>query len=741
MIPAEQTRPETSAAEHPYGITVELYAGIKAAVAEGFEIERVLRAEGLDPAIWPKADAAWKVRLTRHPGALFSLYKEKLWEAEDCLSRAVSPLDSDLEAWVSFLKAYSSHSSPYDLLRGLGLGLNDVSRLGRRWSRRMVQERSFEKRAAELGKGKPKALPRVTTEPPQLKPFPWSKRQATAPKNMLPAAALSAAENRRESELSLDQYAALRAKLDIEPRERERTLERHGLDARGFEVIDRFFQARLQASPESLRDYRALHAYYSKISRALAEAHEGKDAAPAKLVVFPAASELMHIAIAKPVPDGAASRSPSARVEELTNTSLLPDMPLGPALPFVPGVSHAIESSSEKASGPPSEDLGATVQALDVPSTLALPFLKKAAPEPSITDAPTEKAAHPPFENLAETVLALDVPSTLALPFLKKAAPEPSITDAPTEKAARPPSEDLGETVQALDVPSTLALPFMKKASSEVWDTKASAKKSARPPSEDLGETVQALDVPSALALPFVTNDSSEPSAVKASTVKMARSPSQDLSGTAPALEMPIGPSIPFGEDAGRASSAARSLSGAEPLRFGRAHPITTSAEAPGTSLPPKARDESDLPFTTDELSTSQAMQRLGESLPSLDMQGELLAAVRAVLSSSPHRATSSPAIAPRITSALPAPSKPPAWLPEPSLTLEQHASLCVELATNPERAPEIFARYRLTPDTKAQLDEHYRKLVSASPEARLAWNQAYKTYHEWLSSSRISSR
>jgi hypothetical protein len=66
-------------------------------------------------------------------------------------------------------------------------------------------------------------------------------------------------------------------------------------------------------------------------------------------------------------------------------------------------------------------------------------------------------------------------------------------------------------------------------------------------------------------------------------------------------------------------------------------------------------------------------------------------------------------------------------------LTLEQHASLSVELALAPKQATEILARYGLSPGQKKALDDHYRARVAASVEDRDAWNRAFEAYRAWM--------
>jgi len=139
------------------GLTVEQYAGISAAIADGYPLDAVLANEGLAPKAWPEADTTWKQRLVGDP-ATFESYRARLGEAEDWLGRKVTPLDDDLAAWMGFLGAYGAHTAPFDLLGGLGLGTGDLGRLQRRWQKRLASDEELAKQAAELAKKKPSAV-------------------------------------------------------------------------------------------------------------------------------------------------------------------------------------------------------------------------------------------------------------------------------------------------------------------------------------------------------------------------------------------------------------------------------------------------------------------------------------------------------------------------------------------------------------------------------------------------------
>jgi hypothetical protein len=67
------------------------------------------------------------------------------------------------------------------------------------------------------------------------------------------------------------------------------------------------------------------------------------------------------------------------------------------------------------------------------------------------------------------------------------------------------------------------------------------------------------------------------------------------------------------------------------------------------------------------------------------------------------------------------------------SLTLEQYASLSVDLANAPARHAETLARYRLTPEDKIALDKHYQQRFAAEPQFRAAFDAAMRAYGVWL--------
>jgi hypothetical protein len=75
---------------------------------------------------------------------------------------------------------------------------------------------------------------------------------------------------------------------------------------------------------------------------------------------------------------------------------------------------------------------------------------------------------------------------------------------------------------------------------------------------------------------------------------------------------------------------------------------------------------------------------------------------------------------------------------PAPPLpTLEQYASLVVDLADAPERGAETLARYRISLEQRAIIDRHFQDRFAREPGLRATWEMACATYRSWLVSVR----
>jgi hypothetical protein len=436
-----------------HGVSLEQYAGVTVALAEGLPIEAILANERIPADAWARADVAWKVRAAKDASVLAQLVGKRA-VAEDVLARGVTPIDSDLAAWMSFLQAYAAHPSPFAMLDGAGLGLNDLSRLHRRWSRRMAADESLQKQAAELARKGPGPLPPIRVEPAVLKLFPWSPGPAPVVAPPAPKVAVPADTSLAPGKLRLYSYVAVKAHLAENPGDDERTLKKLGVQ--DFATTDAGWQVILRGDPELERDYRSLlDAQRAKLRAAKRSSSAPGGAGPAPPPAPAAAAPAPAPAPAAAAAPGAAAPAPAMPVvrpapSKLAGTSLALDVPHKPALPFAAGAPPAPPPPAAPPPAPaaaapmppPRSDLAGTSLALDVPHKAALPFAAGAPPAPAAV-APRP----PPRPDLAGTSLALDIPRRAALPF-PAAQPSPLPPPAPASPEAPTVPEPPALTLQ-----------------------------------------------------------------------------------------------------------------------------------------------------------------------------------------------------------------------------------------------------------------------------------------------------
>lgn len=89
---------------------------------------------------------------------------------------------------------------------------------------------------------------------------------------------------------------------------------------------------------------------------------------------------------------------------------------------------------------------------------------------------------------------------------------------------------------------------------------------------------------------------------------------------------------------------------------------------------------------------------------------------------------------------AAPAAAQPRAQAPSnaggaaaPTFSMEQYASLVVELDLDPARRLDTLGRYGITEAQRALVDARFQAWFAAEPAARSAWERACSTYRAWL--------
>ena len=165
-------------------ITLEQYAGIRAALAENISLAEVLAQEQIKERRFREAEPIWRERIADSM-ELQLQYMQKLRIAEDCLARKLSPIEDDEAAWVGLLGVLATSLDVPATLAQLGITMNDMGRLGRVWKRRTQKDSAVGERLAELAKT-PVPPAKVEASPVVLKPFPWTKPRASVPAPLSP---------------------------------------------------------------------------------------------------------------------------------------------------------------------------------------------------------------------------------------------------------------------------------------------------------------------------------------------------------------------------------------------------------------------------------------------------------------------------------------------------------------------------------------------------------------------------
>ena len=309
---------KASSEVEPGGISLAHYAAIRAALAEGFAEAEVLKAEGVEKRAYQKADLFWKQTLVKDNDALDSFIK-MLADAEDALGRSVQPLSENALAWVSFLHVIERTSDPGGLLTQAGLGLNDLSRLSRRWKKRVETNETLGKDLGALRKdANAKTLPNIVAGPKVLKKSRFAREEAS--KNQW-----------------LDGHHAMLRKL----------VEQQAENPLPPAPTVPFAPPIANLSPTELQ-------------------------ATALALDIPRGPVLPFVRGAAELPP--IEEKPARTHESLSGTGLSLDIPTGPALPFG-------EISLHNFLPPAPAGLGMTTPVLDLPKGDALPFVKSAEAE------------------------------------------------------------------------------------------------------------------------------------------------------------------------------------------------------------------------------------------------------------------------------------------------------------------------------------------------------------------------
>ncbi len=413
-------------------MAIEQLAAVIAAQGDDFELDEILQLEGVSPDSWASAKQHWLPKLAVDE-TLRAQYDGSLVQAQERLDREVSPIASELDAWVAFLLQCEAHSNE-QLAEQHGLTLNDFARLQRKWQARFEADDKLAEQAKQLreqatrdatSKAAP-ALPISVLARP-LRPSPYApgaesddQPQTAGAKPALPP-------------LSLEVLAAIliECSLDIELSHSYRS---HGFaSAAHAQAALIHWQQQLEADPEAqdtLQDIldrrrQTPAAPPSAASPSAAPFSSPSSAGAPAAAPVPAAAGLASNAHARehfhsPWQQGAAA--PAATDHRAASPAVaLPPLPFDATGTFQP-LSLGEEGATAPVSGPDA-------------TTFATPALQPEDALPFSSDAPRDPAPAVPDDTSAldrTTGLDAQLLAIDALPF------GPTDTDATTPEAAVP---------------------------------------------------------------------------------------------------------------------------------------------------------------------------------------------------------------------------------------------------------------------------------------------------------------
>jgi len=315
--------------------------------------------------------------------------------------------------------------------------------------------------------------------------------------------------------------------------------------------------------------------------------------------------------------------------------------------------------------------------------SLSAPLPSPGAPEEPAAERPPPVAPPPQVPVAPATPLAPPASPPRAPPGEVR-PPSPARLDVTSDARILPiapreplPFQSAGSGAAAAALPPTPALVGARPSSAP-----PAAGPGAAPPGALLGVTVEGT-----MLSPFVNN------------------PLPFLGAKGPAISAP-----------GAASPPERALAAATP-----ATPATPLPALPSTPASPAAR-QSGARWTTAPVNI------VTEDLPPLPRQDPLpFRAPGQVAPSTAASGTERPSAEPGGLAEAAAVARPSASAAIPQLTLEQHASLCAEIAAFPHNAEQCFARYGLASEpVRRAVDAAWNQRLRQSPDEYERWKQLY---------------
>lgn len=149
------------------GVSFAAYLIVEAARLDALPERAVLGWIGVRQAAFERAEESWSERLgdalADTPG-FDEVYEDLLGRALALWSRAIDPLDRDIDAWMRFQRHALAADDPGDFARRAGLTPGDEVRLARLWRARLASP-DLGARAALAWSAPLGPMPAVTLSP------------------------------------------------------------------------------------------------------------------------------------------------------------------------------------------------------------------------------------------------------------------------------------------------------------------------------------------------------------------------------------------------------------------------------------------------------------------------------------------------------------------------------------------------------------------------------------------------
>lgn len=261
--------PDRRGGEPPAGVPLDRYAAVLAMKSEEIPLDEAIQRAGIDARAWPAAERAWEERIAKGDEALLGELDAALAAAQDGLARPVPPIDRDLAAWLDFLRRWAESPAQLELLRSLGLRVEDVFRLQRAWGKKLKDDASLRRKAGQIMQRPPGPMPEIRPEPLALAPLPARPPEPPAPPadDVPPLPPLCAPLPLLDEDvphLSVEQYASLCVEASLDPAGVPDVLQRYRITPEQRAALDAQWQERIAGDPGTRAAFERAAATYRR---------------------------------------------------------------------------------------------------------------------------------------------------------------------------------------------------------------------------------------------------------------------------------------------------------------------------------------------------------------------------------------------------------------------------------------------------------------------------------------------